>query len=82
MVQQSHCSSIFHRVLLTHALALSASQFLLKKSSLRIYTSMRSAELELTKLTYTRLEDSLIRHRGDYNSPSKTAVLVVASEQR
>ena len=25
-VQQSHCSSIFHRVLLTHALALSASQ--------------------------------------------------------
>ena len=26
-VQQSHCSSIFHRVLLTHALALSASQF-------------------------------------------------------
>ena len=26
-VQQSHCSSIFHRVLLTHALAVSASQF-------------------------------------------------------
>ena len=31
-VQQSHCSSIFHRVLLTHALALSASQFVRKKS--------------------------------------------------
>ena len=64
-VQYSHCSSIFHRVLLTHALALSASQFELKKKSQRIYTSMHSAGLELTKLTYTRLEDNLIRHRGD-----------------
>ena len=27
--------------------------------------SMHSAGLELTKLTYTRLEDNLIRHRGD-----------------
>ena len=52
-VQQSHCSSIFCRVLLTHALALSASRFMHKKKSLRIYTSMRSAGLELTKLTYT-----------------------------
>ena len=66
-VQQSHCSSIFHRVLLTHALALSASQFVRKKKSQRMYnTSMHSAGLELTKLTYTtRLEDNLIRHRGD-----------------
>ena len=64
-VQQSLCSSIFHRVLLTHALALSASQFVHKKKSQRIYTSLHSAGLELTKLTYTRLEDSLIRHRGD-----------------
>ena len=64
-VQQSHCSSIFHRVLLTHALALSASQFVHKKKSQRIYTSMHSAGLELTKPTYTRLEDNLIRHRGD-----------------
>ena len=64
-VQQSHCSSIFHRGLLTHALALSASQFVHKKKSQRIYTGMHSAELELTKLTYTRLEDNLIRHRGD-----------------
>ena len=64
-VQQSHCSSNFHRVLLTHALALSASQFLHKKKSQRIYSSMHSAGLELTKLTYTRLEDNLIRHRGD-----------------
>ena len=64
-VQQSHCSSIFHRVLLTHALALSASQFVRKKKSQRAYTSMHSAGLELTKLTYTRLEDNLIRHRGD-----------------
>ena len=64
-VQQSRCSSIFHRVLLTHALALSASQFVHKKKSQRIYTSIHSAGLELTKLTYTRLEDNLIRHRGD-----------------
>ena len=63
--QQSHCSSIVHRVLLTHALALSASQFVHKKKSRRIYTSMHSAGLELTKLTCTRLEDNLIRHRGD-----------------
>ena len=64
-VQKSHCSSIVHRVLLTHAVALSASQFVHKKKSQRIYTSMHSAGLELTKLTYTRLEDNLIRHRGD-----------------
>ena len=65
-VQQSHCSSIFHRaLLLTHALALSASQFLHKKKSPRIYTSMHSGGFELTKLTYTRLEDNLMRHRGD-----------------
>ena len=64
-VQQSHCSSIVHRMFLTHALALSASQFVHKKKSQRIYTSMHSAGLELTKLTYTRLEDNQIRHRGD-----------------
>ena len=52
-------------MLLTHALALSASQFVHKKKSQRIYTSMHSAGLELTKLTYTRLEDNLIRHRRD-----------------
>ena len=68
-VQQSHCLSIFHRVLLTHALALSASQFVHKKTSQRIYMSMHSAGLELTKLTYTRLEDNLIRHRGDRSYP-------------
>ena len=61
------CSSIFHRVLLTHALALSASQSVHKIKSLRIYTSIciHSGGFELTKLTYTRLEDNLIRHRGD-----------------
>ena len=64
--QPSHCSSIFHhRVLLTHALALSASQIVHKKKSPRIYTSMHSAGLELTKLTYPKLEDNLIRHRGN-----------------
>ena len=49
-------------LLLTHALALSASLFVHKKKSQRIYTSsMHSAGLELTNLTYTRLEDN----RGD-----------------
>ena len=69
-VQQSHCSSISHRVLLTHALALSASQFVHKKKSQRIYTSMHSAGLELTKLTYTRLEDNLIRHIAGWHIPA------------
>ena len=31
----------------------------------RIYKSMHSGGFELAKLTYTRLEDNLIRHRGD-----------------
>ena len=30
-----------------------------------MYTSMHSGGLELAKLTYTRLEDNLIRHRGN-----------------
>ena len=64
-VQQFLSSSTFHRVLLTHALALSASQYVHKKKSPQIYTSMHSGGFELTKLTYTRLEDNLIRHRGD-----------------
>ena len=73
-VQQSHCSSIVHRVLLTHALALSGSQIVHKKKSQRIDTSVHSAGLELTKLTYTRLEDNLIRHRGDRLHRIQTAV--------
>ena len=32
---------------------------------MRIYTSMHSGGLELTKLTYSRHEDNLLRHRGD-----------------
>ena len=65
-VQQSHCSTISLRVLLlTYALALSASKFVRKKKAPRIYTSMHSGGFELTKRTYTRLEDNLIRHRGD-----------------
>ena len=64
-VQQSHCSSIFHRVLLTHALAFSASQFVHKKKPPQFCTSMHSGGFVLTKLIYTGLEDSLICHRGD-----------------
>ena len=65
-LQQSHCSSIFHRVLLLiYALALFAGPFVHKKKSPQIYTRMHSGRFELTKLTYTRLDDNLIRHRGD-----------------
>ena len=63
-LQQSHCSSIFHRGLLTHALALSASQFVRKKKSPRICMSTLSGGFELTKLTNTRLEDKVT-----YNHP-------------
>ena len=38
------------------------------KNSPRMYTSMHRGGFELTKLTYTRLEDNLIRHRGDRTS--------------
>ena len=38
-VQQSHCSSTVYRVLLTHALALSANQFVHRKKTPRFYTS-------------------------------------------
>ena len=64
-VQQSHCSSICHRQLPTNALELSAGQFVHRKKSPRFYTSMHSGGLEIMKLTYTRLEDNLISHRGN-----------------
>ena len=42
-----------------------ASQVVRKKKSPRNYTHMHSRGFELTKLTYTRLKDHLIRHLGD-----------------
>ena len=35
------------------------------EKSLQNYANMHPGGLELTKLTYTRLEDNLIRHLGD-----------------
>ena len=65
-VQQFYCSSIFRRVRLTHdLLALSASHFVRKKKTPRIYTSTHSGGFELMKLTRTRLGINLISHRGD-----------------
>ena len=55
-------------MLLTHALACSASQFVHNKKSPLIYTSMHSGGFDLTKLTYTRLEDNLICHRSDQHT--------------
>ena len=69
-------------MLLTHAFALSASQFVHKKKSLRIYTSMLSGGLELTKLTCNRHEDNLLRHRRDRLNLARqmtTAVMEPAS---
>ena len=46
-----------------------------KKKSPRIYTSMHSGGFEPAKLTYTRLEDNPIRHRGGrsrYINPSSS----------
>ena len=63
-VQQSHCSSVFHRVLLTHAFAFSASQSAHEQKSLRIYTRMHSGGLELAKLTHIRLDENLIHATG------------------
>ena len=42
-----------------------------EKKSRRIYCSMHSAGLELTKHTYTRLEDILIHHRDDRFVPRR-----------
>ena len=57
-------------MLLTHAFALSASQIVHNKKSPRIYASMHSGGLELTKLTNSRREDNLLRHRGGlYRTP-------------
>ena len=66
-VQQSHCSSIFHRVLLTYALALVPQVKLYARKSHRtnLYEYALEGGFELTKLTYTRLQDNLIHRRGD-----------------
>ena len=62
-VQQSHCSSIFHGVLLTHALALSASQFVRKKKSQRIYTSMQYIPVQVF-IFYTSQYNSMLVDQG------------------
>ena len=52
-----------------------ASDFVHKKKSVRIYTSMHSGEVELTKLTYkyNGHEDNLPGHRGDEAANSLSA---------
>ena len=65
--QRSHCSSNVNRLLLTHALALSASQFVRKKKCPRIDTSMLSGGFELANLTNSMLEDNLMRHQGGWH---------------
>ena len=75
-VQQSHCSSSFHRLLLTHALTVYAqSKCVHKKKSPPFFTSTTSGGFELTKLTDTRLEDNLIRQQGEWNIRLQTVNL-------
>ena len=64
-VQQSHCSSLFPSSVANSRSRAFRKSIVRKKKSQRNYTSMQSAGLELTKLTYTTLEDNLMRHRGD-----------------
>ena len=67
-VQQSHCLSAIHRVLLTHVLALSASQLAHEKKSLRIYTSMHSAALCETDLYQARGSPDTPPGRPDHHT--------------
>ena len=61
-----HTARRFFRVLLTHALALSASQSLHKKKSPRnLYEYALGGVRPRETYLYTRVEDNLIRHRGD-----------------
>ena len=46
-----------------------------------MYTSMHSGGLELMKLTYSRHEDNLLRHRGD-RSYIPTACSTVSCDRR
>ena len=64
-VQQLHCSSIFHRALQTHALSrFPQVDFCARKSPHEFIRVCTRGGFELTKLTYTWLEDNLMRHRG------------------
>ena len=67
-VPQSHCSSTFpSNDANARSRAFRKSVYAQEKVPTS-YTSTHSAGLELTKQTYTRLEDNLIRHRGDWYS--------------
>ena len=58
-------------MLLTNAFALSASQYVHKKKPLRVYTSMHSGGLELTKLTIAGTRTTC------YTTGATEAVLVI-----
>ena len=76
--QQSHCSSIFRRVLLTHALALSASQLVHKiKSPNDFFRVCTRGDSNSRTDPYQRLEDSLIRHRGDHLYRKAKGIFIV-----
>ena len=62
-VQQSHCSSNFHRVLLTHALALSASQ---KCAQEKVPTDLYKYALGKTRTH----ETDLYQARGQPDTPT------------
>ena len=57
-------------------------KFVHKKKSQRIHTSMHSAGLDLTKLTYTRLEDNLTRRRGYHAVARRSDIFCLSCESR
>ena len=74
--QQSYCSSIFHRVLLllTRALALSASQFVRKKKSLRMCTGLHAVGGTRTH------ETDLYQARGYPDTPPGRPVIILVGD--
>ena len=65
---------IFHRALLSHAHAFSASQLVHKKMYLQIYMRMHSGGVQLVEAIYTKLEDNQERPvvLGGVPAPSAT----------
>ena len=61
-IQQSHCSSTFHQVLPSDAVAFSASQFKCAKNPHEFIGVCTPEGFEFTEVTDTRLENNLIRH--------------------
>ena len=75
-VQQSHCSSYFSSsVANSRSRAFRKSICAQEQVPTNFYEYALGGARTLTKLTYTRLEDNLIRHRGDRWYYNRTIIL-------